>query len=77
MIILRNLGTLLNRLFGTNFDVMSESARRQTTKGTYLKHSFELHLELTFWNTLLIRYLDESWQRHECFNYGCRRNRRS
>jgi hypothetical protein len=27
------LGTLLNRLFGTNFDVMDESRRQQTTKG--------------------------------------------
>jgi hypothetical protein len=26
-------GTLLNRLFGTNFDVMDESKRQQTTKG--------------------------------------------
>jgi hypothetical protein len=26
-------GTLLNRLFGTNFDVMNESQRQQTTKG--------------------------------------------
>lgn len=29
-------GTLLNRLFGTNFDVMSESARMQTTKGIWI-----------------------------------------
>lgn len=27
------IGTLLNRLFGTDFDVMSESRRQQTTKG--------------------------------------------
>jgi hypothetical protein len=26
-------GTLLNRLFGTNFDVMDETQRKQTTKG--------------------------------------------
>lgn len=26
-------GTLLNRLFGTNFDVMDETRRQQTTKG--------------------------------------------
>jgi hypothetical protein len=26
-------GTLLNRLFGTKFDVMNENERRQTTKG--------------------------------------------
>lgn len=26
-------GTLLNRLFGTTFDVMDETQRRQTTKG--------------------------------------------
>ncbi|KAI0730269.1 root hair defective 3 GTP-binding protein [Fomitopsis betulina] len=28
--------TLLNRLFGTNFDVMDESQRRQTTKGIWM-----------------------------------------
>lgn len=28
-------GTLLNRLFGTNFDVMDETQRKQTTKGTF------------------------------------------
>ncbi|KAF9167625.1 Dynamin-like GTPase that mediates homotypic ER fusion [Actinomortierella ambigua] len=28
--------TLLNRLFGTSFDVMSEEARRQTTKGIWM-----------------------------------------
>ena len=27
------IGTLLNRLFGTDFDVMSETRRQQTTKG--------------------------------------------
>ena len=27
-------GTLLNRLFGTRFDVMDETQRKQTTKGT-------------------------------------------
>jgi len=26
-------GTLLNRLFGTSFDVMDEQVRRQTTQG--------------------------------------------
>lgn len=30
------LGTLLNRLFGTNFDVMNETARMQTTKGIWI-----------------------------------------
>lgn len=30
------LGTLLNRLFGTNFDVMDETKRQQTTKGERL-----------------------------------------
>lgn len=28
--------TLLNALFGTKFDVMDESARKQTTKGMFL-----------------------------------------
>lgn len=29
-------GTLLNRLFGSNFDVMDETKRQQTTKGQFL-----------------------------------------
>ena len=29
----RRSGTLLNRLFGTTFDVMDETRRQQTTKG--------------------------------------------
>ncbi|KAF8258375.1 protein SEY1 [Lactarius quietus] len=29
-------GTLLNRLFGTNFDVMDETKRQQTTKGIWM-----------------------------------------
>lgn len=33
---LTRLGTLLNRLFGTKFDVMNENERRQTTKGALL-----------------------------------------
>jgi Root hair defective 3 GTP-binding protein (RHD3) len=36
-----SVGTLLNRLFGTTFDVMDESKRQQTTKGEY---SVELDL---------------------------------
>lgn len=31
-----SLGTLLNRLFGTSFDVMDETKRQQTTKGAFL-----------------------------------------
>ena len=31
-----DLGTLLNLLFGTHFDVMTETARQQTTKGIWL-----------------------------------------
>ena len=31
--------TLLNRLFNTNFDVMDESRRQQTTKGIWMAHS--------------------------------------
>ena len=30
------LGTLLNRLFWTQFDVMAESSRQQTTKGIWI-----------------------------------------
>ncbi len=31
--LMRSIGTLLNRLFGTTFDVMDETKRQQTTKG--------------------------------------------
>ncbi|CAG8456477.1 RHD3/Sey1 [Gigaspora rosea] len=34
--------TLLNRLFGTNFDVMSETARRQTTKGIWMSRGRDM-----------------------------------
>lgn len=30
------IGTLLNRLFGTTFDVMDETKRQQTTKGKFV-----------------------------------------
>lgn len=30
------IGTLLNRLFGTTFDVMDETKRQQTTKGEFI-----------------------------------------
>ena len=30
------IGTLLNRLFGTTFDVMDETNRQQTTKGKFV-----------------------------------------
>lgn len=33
--------TLLNQLFGTDFNVMSESARQQTTKGIWLSRAKE------------------------------------
>ncbi|CAG8471770.1 8937_t:CDS:10 [Scutellospora calospora] len=36
--------TLLNRLFGTNFDVMSESARRQTTKGIWMSRGRDMNV---------------------------------
>ncbi|KAG0199379.1 Dynamin-like GTPase that mediates homotypic ER fusion [Mortierella sp. GBA30] len=34
--------TLLNRLFGTNFDVMNESARQQTTKGIWMSQGKDM-----------------------------------
>ncbi|CAG8624179.1 19517_t:CDS:10, partial [Racocetra fulgida] len=37
-------GTLLNRLFGTNFDVMSENARRQTTKGIWMSRGRDMNV---------------------------------
>ncbi|GBB84423.1 hypothetical protein RclHR1_01100015 [Rhizophagus clarus] len=36
--------TLLNRLFGTNFDVMSETARRQTTKGIWMSRGKDMNV---------------------------------
>ncbi|CAG8573267.1 11713_t:CDS:10 [Ambispora gerdemannii] len=36
--------TLLNRLFGTNFDVMSEAARRQTTKGIWMSRGKDMNV---------------------------------
>lgn len=53
------IGTLLNRLFGTNFDVMDETKRQQTTKGqssiTHLvmcEGPFALVLECWRWSQL-------------------------
>ena len=34
--------TLLNKLFGTNFDVMDESQRRQTTKGIWMSRGINM-----------------------------------
>ncbi|SJX61495.1 related to SEY1-GTPase with a role in ER morphology [Sporisorium reilianum f. sp. reilianum] len=36
--------TLLNKLFGTNFDVMSESARQQTTKGIWMCKGLKMNV---------------------------------
>ncbi|TCD65089.1 Protein sey1 [Steccherinum ochraceum] len=36
--------TLLNRLFGTNFDVMDESRRQQTTKGIWMCRGKEMNV---------------------------------
>ncbi|KAJ3281929.1 Dynamin-like GTPase that mediates homotypic ER fusion [Borealophlyctis nickersoniae] len=36
--------TLLNKLFGTNFDVMNESARQQTTKGIWVSKARDANL---------------------------------
>ncbi|TPX64263.1 hypothetical protein SpCBS45565_g06003 [Spizellomyces sp. 'palustris'] len=36
--------TLLNRLFGTNFDVMNETARQQTTKGIWVSKAADRNL---------------------------------
>lgn len=37
-------GTLLNRLFGTNFDVMDENQRSQTTKGIWMSRGRGMHV---------------------------------
>ncbi|KAF9087631.1 Dynamin-like GTPase that mediates homotypic ER fusion [Mortierella sp. AD031] len=36
--------TLLNRLFGTNFDVMNETARMQTTKGIWISQGKDMRV---------------------------------
>ena len=46
-------GTLLNKLFGTTFNVMDETRRQQTTKGKFLcKYFFCIFANSSF------RYLD-------------------
>jgi hypothetical protein len=57
-------GTLLNRLFGTTFDVMDESKRQQTTKG------MAVSANTTSFLTLVHRYLDVPWQVNECHGHG-------
>lgn len=37
------IGTLLNRLFKTNFDVMGDKSRKQTTRGIWLSKAKELN----------------------------------
>lgn len=37
-------GTLLNRLFGTTFDVMDENQRSQTTKGIWMSRGRGMHV---------------------------------
>ena len=49
MLLNNPVGTLLNRLFGTTFDVMDETQRRQTTKGKIPAVSQVLHIALTFY----------------------------
>lgn len=61
-----NAGTLLNRLFGTNFDVMDETQRQQTTKGAYAL-SIVWALLIT---VLLARNLDVQSERHERHGHG-------
>jgi hypothetical protein len=39
-----NLGTLLNGLFGTSFDVMNENQRSQTTKGIWMSRGRGMHV---------------------------------
>lgn len=38
------LGTLLNGLFGTSFDVMNENQRSQTTKGIWMSRGRGMHV---------------------------------
>ena len=62
----RLLGTLLNRLFGTTFDVMDETRRQQTTKGTLpFTHPTE---DVT--NRWPNRNLDVQGQGYGCNGYG-------
>lgn len=61
-------GTLLNRLFGTNFDVMDESKRQQTTKGVLIDFAVRVDPNYTR------RDLDVPRKEYECNGYGCRGN---
>lgn len=76
------IGTLLNRLFGTDFDVMNETRRQQTTKGeqqslvfcfihSLTDHSTVVVLDARSFLVLFNRHLDVQGEEHECPGYGC------
>lgn len=64
---MRRIGTLLNRLFGTTFDVMDETKRQQTTKG--MSDVYPSYAQIYCLN---YRNLDVSRERYECYGHGCR-----
>lgn len=68
-------GTLLNRLFGTTFDVMNESERRQTTKGTIIFH-LSGYLSSHSHSLGVVRHLDVQSERPAVNGHGRRRHRR-
>ena len=79
------IGTLLNRLFGTDFDVMDDTRRQQTTKGEQwfrhysyplLFHSLtdyptDVILNPHSWPASCYRYLGVQGEEYERAGYGC------
>jgi len=57
------IGTLLNRLFGTDFDVMNETRRQQTTKG---EQRFCCHSSLLLLHSLTDYPTDVILNSHPC-----------
>jgi hypothetical protein len=68
------VGTLLNRLFGTTFDVMDETKRQQTTKGEYC---YVICCCIVFNLFGCGRYLDVPREGYERYGHGRGRHRRS
>jgi hypothetical protein len=63
------IGTLLNRLFGTDFDVMNETRRQQTTKGEQFFHHY---LSLLLLHSLTDHPIDVILDSHSCLVPSCR-----
>jgi protein SEY1 len=64
------IGTLLNGLFGTSFDIMNDTRRQQTTKGIRIQYCSRC--VLLFFKKMHLVFQREG---HECHYHGCRGNR--